>query len=346
MISSIADKIAQDAANSASTDPQCSVGSSARQFTVRSDRRFGRDALPERRAHPAALYRQSARDPDGIGHTGRNNHRRQWLQRPQRGTGGACGRVVVETKRGYGNAYVPDSLPHAVAGSSWEIATKATTLARSVDSSNRYAVAPIWSWAIGWVAISTRPMPWLHRYVGNPVLSRFLNLLFRTGVRDSHCGLRAFSKEACERMNLRMPGMELASEIVIKSAMAGLKIVELPTVLYPDGRERRPHLRWFRDGWRHLRFMLMCSPLFLFVIPGLLLTIAGLLAIPIAMLAGYGVFTDHFGPNFLFAASLCALLVASAGVRFSGQLYAAQIDPVFKIAARRRWARWLTVERR
>ena len=128
--------------------------------------------------------------------------------------------------------------------------------------------------------------------------------------------------------------------------MAGLKIVELPIVLYPDGRDRRPHLRSFRDGWRHLRFMLMCSPLFLFVIPGLLLTIAGLLAIPIAMLAGYGVFTDHFGPNFLFAASLCALTGWHLLVfGFLAKLYAAQVDPVFEDRRTRRWARWLTVER-
>jgi glycosyltransferase involved in cell wall biosynthesis len=188
-------------------------------------------------------------------------------------------------------------------------------------------------------------MPWLHRYVGNPLLSGFLNMLFRTGVGDSHCGMRGFSKAAYEKMNLQMPGMEMASEMVIKSSLARLRTVEIPIVLWPDGRNRRPHLRTFRDGWRHLRFMLMCSPLFLFVIPGLVLTLLGLLAIPTAMLSGYGVFSDHFGPNFLFAASLCSLCGWHLLIfGFLAKLYAAQVDPLFEDRRTRRLAGWVTVE--
>ncbi len=119
-------------------------------------------------------------------------------------------------------------------------------------------------------------MPWLHRYIGNPILSGFLNLLFRTGVSDAHCGMRAFSKKAWERMGLRSRGMEFASEMVIQAGKKKLRITEIPIALYPDGRTGRPHLKSFRDGWRHLRLMLLLSPIALFLIPGLLLLLLGL----------------------------------------------------------------------
>jgi len=103
-------------------------------------------------------------------------------------------------------------------------------------------------------------MPPLHRYLGNPVLSWVVQILFRTPVSDSHCGMRAFTKEALVRMDLRTTGMELASEIVMKAALNGLKTVEIPITLRPAARERAPHLRPFRDGWRHLRCMLAMAP--------------------------------------------------------------------------------------
>lgn len=189
-------------------------------------------------------------------------------------------------------------------------------------------------------------MPWHHRWIGNPVLSGFLNFVYRTGAGDCHCGMRAFTREAHRRMNLQMPGMELASEIVIKAARAGLKIREIPITLRPDGRDRPPHLRSFRDGWRHLRFILMCSPLYLFVVPGLLLTVAGLAAIPITALAGYGVFTNVFGPNFMFAAALSA--IAGMNLLLFGvvaKLYAHQVDPVFADPRVTRLLQYFTVER-
>ncbi len=174
-------------------------------------------------------------------------------------------------------------------------------------------------------------MPWHHRWIGNPLLSWFLNVLFKTGVGDSHCGMRGFSKEAYRSMRLQMPGMELASEMVIKSSLVGLRIDEVPIVLYPDGRGRRPHLRSFRDGWRHLRFMLMCSPLFLCMLPGLFLTRLGLAAIPAAVLAGYGVYDDVFGPNFMYTASLLSIAGSHVLVfGFLAKLYTHQIDPVFE----------------
>ncbi len=173
-------------------------------------------------------------------------------------------------------------------------------------------------------------MPWHHRWIGNPGLSWFLNLLFHTGVGDSHCGMRGFTKEAYRRMGLQMPGMEMASEMVIKSALAKLRIEEIPITLSPDGRDRRPHLRSFRDGWRHLRFMLMCSPLFLFVLPGLLLTTLGLGAIPVVVLAGYGVYTSSFGPTFMYTTALTAIVGFHLIVfGMLAKLYTHQIDPIF-----------------
>jgi len=118
-------------------------------------------------------------------------------------------------------------------------------------------------------------MPWLHRYIGNPFLSWFLNLLFHTGVSDSHCGMRAFTREAYDKMDLKTTGMEYASEMVINSSKAGLKITEVPITYYPRGGESK--LNSFSDGWRHLRFMLLYSPNHLFLVPGMFLLLAGLL---------------------------------------------------------------------
>ena len=123
--------------------------------------------------------------------------------------------------------------------------------------------------------IAPGAMPWLHRYVGNPILSLIGRVFFRSGVGDFHCGLRAFRKQAFERMKLRSTGMEFASEMVIKSTLLGLDITEVPTTLQPDGRSRAPHLRTWRDGWRHLRFMLLFSPRWLFLIPGVIAFLVG-----------------------------------------------------------------------
>ena len=119
-------------------------------------------------------------------------------------------------------------------------------------------------------------MPWLHRYLGNPVLSFIGRLFFGAGVGDFHCGLRGFDREAVQSLNLRTTGMEFASELVVKAALAGWRIAEVPTTLRPDGRGRPPHLRSWRDGWRHLRFLLLFSPRWLFLYPGLALLAAGL----------------------------------------------------------------------
>jgi len=121
-------------------------------------------------------------------------------------------------------------------------------------------------------------MPFLHRYLGNPVLSWLARLFFNSAVRDFHCGLRGFKRQSILSLNLQTTGMEFASEMVVKATLNDLKIVEVPTTLSPDGRTRSPHLRTWSDGWRHLKFLLLYSPRWLFLFPGILLTILGVLA--------------------------------------------------------------------
>lgn len=124
--------------------------------------------------------------------------------------------------------------------------------------------------------IAPGAMPLLHRYLGNPVLSFIGRLFFRVPVGDFHCGLRGFSRDAVLGLGLVSPGMEFASEMVAKAALAGLVIEEVPTTLRPDGRDRPPHLRTWRDGWRHLRFLLLFCPRWLFLYPGFALMLLGL----------------------------------------------------------------------
>jgi glycosyl transferase family 2 len=118
-------------------------------------------------------------------------------------------------------------------------------------------------------------MPWKHRYIGNPVLTTIGRAFFRVKLGDFHCGLRGLRKDAYERMGLLTTGMEFASEMVIKAGLKGMRLEEVPTVLHKDGRGHPPHLRSWRDGWRHLRFMLLFSPRWLFVLPGTALLCLG-----------------------------------------------------------------------
>ncbi len=119
-------------------------------------------------------------------------------------------------------------------------------------------------------------MPWTHKYIGNPILSGILRLFFKTSVRDSHCGMRAVSRSALDKLKLQTVGMEFASEMIVKALKCGLKIKEFPIKYKPRIGESK--LSTWRDGWRHLRFMLLYSPLFLFFIPGFTLFVLGLLS--------------------------------------------------------------------
>jgi glycosyltransferase involved in cell wall biosynthesis len=125
--------------------------------------------------------------------------------------------------------------------------------------------------------IAPGAMPPLHRYLGNPVLTTIGRIFFRSPCGDFHCGLRGFSKAAILNLDLQTTGMEFASEMVVKATLQHLRIAEVPTTLSPDGRTRAPHLRSWRDGWRHLRFLLLYSPRWLFLFPGALLMLLGLL---------------------------------------------------------------------
>ncbi|MGH7301839.1 MAG: glycosyltransferase family 2 protein [Candidatus Rokuibacteriota bacterium] len=126
--------------------------------------------------------------------------------------------------------------------------------------------------------IAPGAMPPLHKYLGNPVLSGIGRRFFTSNIRDFHCGLRGFRKDSMVRLNLRTTGMEFASEMVVKATLAQLRVTEVPTTLAKDGRSRPPHLRSWRDGWRHLRFLLMYAPRWLFLYPGLFMVAFGLFA--------------------------------------------------------------------
>jgi glycosyltransferase involved in cell wall biosynthesis len=151
-------------------------------------------------------------------------------------------------------------------------------------------------------------MPPLHKYLGNPVLSTIGRLLFRSEIRDFHCGLRGFNRESMLGVGLITTGMEFASEVVVKSTLSGLRISEVPTTLKKDGRSRPPHLRSWRDGWRHLRFLLLFNPRWLFLIPGSVAFVIGLLG-SLALL---------FGP----------LFVGNVGLSVSTQVYLAALTVV------------------
>ena len=163
--------------------------------------------------------------------------------------------------------------------------------------------------------ISVGAMPALHRYLGNPVLTAIGRLLFRSPVRDFHCGLRGFSRESVLTLELRTTGMEFASEMVVKATLMGLRVSEVPTTLRPDGRSRPSHLRSWRDGWRHLRFLLLYSPRYLFLLPGIVLGALGAAALALLLpgprvVAGLG-FDVH---TMLFAAG--AVLLGAQSVLF------------------------------
>ncbi|MFC5496693.1 glycosyltransferase family 2 protein [Caenimonas terrae] len=149
-------------------------------------------------------------------------------------------------------------------------------------------------------------MPFLHRYLGNPVLSFIGRLFFRTSIGDFHCGLRGFSRDAVLRLGLVSTGMEFASEMVAKFALAGARIEEVPTVLRPDRRDRPPHLRTWRDGWRHLRFLLLFCPRWLFLYPGLLLASVGML--------GFLALQPLFGLAFSMGSRVHTLLYMAAAI--------------------------------
>ena len=230
-----------------------------------------------------------------------------------------CGaRVVDEPQRGYGSALMRGAeesrAPYIImadADDSYDL----TDLERFIAGLRGGADLVKGSRRRG--RIEPGAMPWLHRWIGNPMLSGLLNVLFRAGISDAHCGMRAFTKAAYRRMQLQTTGMEFASEMVIKAALGQMRIAEIPITLHPDGRSRPPHLRSFRDGWRHLRFMLLFSPTHLFLIPGGLATLLGL--VPLIALGGGPRFIGgvRFDVHYMVLGSLLTILgfqIVSTGV--------------------------------
>lgn len=196
--------------------------------------------------------------------------------------------------------------------------------------------------------IAPGAMPWKNRYIGNPVLTFIGRALFKCPAKDFHCGLRGFSKGAFLRMDLRTTGMEFASEMVIKANLFGMKITEVPTTLSRDGRSRSPHLRPWRDGWRHLRFMLLFSPRWLFFIPGLIsfmmssffyfLILTNPLKIGSIVFDIHTLFYAQAGMTLGFIAMILGVIVRMFAVRegFLKDLYIIQLTramPIFEIGS-------------
>ena len=164
--------------------------------------------------------------------------------------------------------------------------------------------------------IAPGAMPALHRYLGNPVLTAVGRVLFRSPVKDFHCGLRGFRRDAILELDLRTTGMEFASEMVVKATLNKLTIVEVPTTLSPDGRSRPPHLRTWRDGWRHLRFLLLYSPKWLCLYPGIVVFLLGLI-LGGALLRGPINVGDHALDVSALVYSMAAVLIGFQAILFA-----------------------------
>ena len=217
----------------------------------------------------------------------------------------AGARVVNEPERGYGSAYLAGL---AAARAPYIVMADA-------DLTYDFAEIPRFLAALeagADVVIGNRmhnihpgAMPWHHRYIGNPLLSGFLNLLFRTGVDDAHCGMRAVRREVLPRLDLRTTGMEFASEMVIRAAKEKLDVRQFPIEYHPRGGESK--LSSFRDGWRHLRFLLVHSPNYLFILPGALMAVFGAI-VQVIVVARLGVFGREWDIHALIAGSLLAIV--------------------------------------
>lgn len=194
--------------------------------------------------------------------------------------------------------------------------------------------------------IAPGAMPWHHRYIGNPVLSSVGRLFFRTPIGDFHCGLRGFSRAAVLGLNLRTTGMEFASEMVVKATLAHLDLREVPTTLAKDGRSRPPHLRSFRDGWRHLRFLLLFSPRWLFLYPGIALLGLGLLVGAILLPGPFRIGDVSFDVHTFLVAALC-IIVGLQSISFAiiGRRFASRYGFIPRSGHYDRLLEALTLER-
>jgi glycosyltransferase involved in cell wall biosynthesis len=190
-------------------------------------------------------------------------------------------------------------------------------------------------------------MPFLHRYLGNPVLSRLGRIMFNVPVQDFHCGLRGMNTESVRALKLRTTGMEFASEMVMKAALHRLRISEVPTRLRPDGRSRAPHLRTWHDGWRHLRFLLLYSPRWLFLLPGLIAFAAGLVVTSVLVVQGMvHIGAVGFGVGTLvYAAAVTAIGFQAAVFALFTKIYAVSRGFLPPDKRLDRFGTWFTLER-
>jgi glycosyltransferase involved in cell wall biosynthesis len=214
-------------------------------------------------------------------------------------------RVINESKRGYGNAYQTGfAAAHGryIVMADGDDTYDFDLVGKFVEPLAAGADMVMGSRLKG--TIHKGAMPALHRYVGNPILTGILNLFYRSGVSDAHCGMRAFKRDALERLDLRMPGMEFASEMVIRASKAGLRIEEIPIEYHARLGESK--LNSFRDGWRHLRFLLVHSPTHLFLVPGVALFALGLLGM-LAVLADVSFFGRAWDLHAMIAASMTTI---------------------------------------
>ncbi len=243
----------------------------------------------------------------------------------------AGARVVVERRRGYGSAYLA-----GFAASRGEYIVMADAdLTYDFQEIPRFVAAlqDGAEMAIGDRMDNIQPgaMPWLHQYIGNPILTGLLNVLFRTGISDAHCGMRAVRREVLPRLDLRTTGMEFASEMVIRAAKENLKIAEFPIEYHPRGGESK--LSSFRDGWRHLRFLLVHSPNHLFIVPGAALAGVGTLIV-VFVGAGLDFFGRAWGLHALIGGALLMIVgtqVLALGLcaHAYGTYFMAERDPWF-----------------
>jgi glycosyltransferase involved in cell wall biosynthesis len=219
--------------------------------------------------------------------------------------GAAGARVLLERRRGYGSAYMAG---FAAANGEYILMADGD-LTYDFDDGPRF-LAELDGGAdvvIGNRMNNIHPgaMPWLHRYIGNPLLSGFLNLLFRTGVDDAHCGMRALRRDSLARLDLRTTGMEFASEMVIRAAKEGLRVRQLEIDYYPRGGASK--LSSFKDGWRHVRFLLVHSPNHLFIFPGMAMAAVGVL-VELVVLTRLPVFGRAWDIHALIGGSLLAIV--------------------------------------
>jgi glycosyltransferase involved in cell wall biosynthesis len=217
----------------------------------------------------------------------------------------AGARVVFERQRGYGSAYLAGFA--AARGSYIVMADADLTYDFGEIPSFIHELEDGAELVMGNRMGNIKPgaMPWLHRYIGNPLLTGLLNLFFRTGVRDAHCGMRALRRDVLDRLDLRTTGMEFASEMVIRAAKQHLAIREVEIEYHPRGGESK--LSSFRDGWRHLRFLLVHSPTYLFIVPGTLLAAAGVL-VSITVLAQISLLGRSWNIHALIGGALLTII--------------------------------------